>query len=132
MSAKSRRVSKQKLVDSLPAMPEDLTTFRPKVVDKIDVAFGAAGRLHELLPPRESLPDEFRAQRGPWCELASRWFFQGLKGVDLVAKSGIDKNVALAHLSAIMGSWEPKHEHKIGGVGFLMSLWFEPVISETK
>lgn len=31
------------------------------------------------------------------------------------------------HISACLGSYEPKHEHKIAGVAYLLSLWFEPV-----
>jgi hypothetical protein len=33
------------------------------------------------------------------------------------------------HLKAIMGSFQPKHEHKTAGVAYLMSLWFEAVQS---
>lgn len=104
---------------------QNVHTMKPAKVNRLDVAFG--GRTRELLPPRNLLPDEFQDQRGPWCDLARRWFFEGLKTSSLKPKPGVNKTEAIAHCAAIMQSFEPKHEHKIGGVGFLMSLWFEPM-----
>jgi hypothetical protein len=58
----------------------------------------------------------------------SRWFFSGLpKGTVFVPHEGIDPAKAMRHLRAILGSFEPKHEHKEAGVAYLMSQWFKEV-----
>ena len=104
------------------------TEWLPKDVDGIDLAFG--GEMKALLPPRNSLPDEFqrRWHSNPWCDIAGKWFFSGLpKGTTYKPKAGIDTNKALRHLGAILRSWEPQHEHKIGAVGWLMSIWFDEI-----
>jgi len=99
----------------------------PAEVTDLDVAFGPA-RMGDLLPAYYEVPDEFRnhnARGIEWNNVASHWFCFGLKG-KLVPKPGIEKQAALRHLAAVMGSYQPKHEHKIAGVAYLMSLWFEP------
>jgi len=40
---------------------------------------------------------------------------------------GIDQNKALRHIKAILGSFEPKHEHKEAAAAYLLSLWFKSV-----
>lgn len=40
-------------------------------------------------------------------------------------KDGIDPAKAKRHLMAVLGSFEPKHEHKEAGAGWLMSMWYE-------
>jgi hypothetical protein len=95
----------------------------PVRVDGASAALG--GDMAKLLPPWESIPETFRRlDSEPWGVLAAQWFFFGLKG-KFVAKPGIELPVAVAHLSAILRSWAPKHEHKEAGVAYLMSLWFE-------
>lgn len=102
-------------------------------VDRASVAFGDIGHM----PKWHDLPEEFR--RGcfshPWCKVAEEWFFSGGKGdgagnivigkTTLLPKEGVDKNKALAAVKAVLASWEPKHEHKIAGVGFMLSEWFD-------
>ena len=102
----------------------DIHNPRPMSVSAPETVFG--GSCRKLLPVHDSLPEEFRTERDTWCRVVSRWFFHGLDSKSLVAKPGIDHTAALAHCTAIMRSWEPKHEHKIRGVAFLMSKWFEP------
>ena len=106
----------------------------PQDVDGITIAF-PANVCGTLLPPRDILPDEFRTgwhrDSNQWCKLAETWFFSGLHG-KFVTKNGIDETKAIRHLSACMGSFEPKHEHKIGGVGWLMSRWFVKFVPSPK
>lgn len=112
----------------LPEHTIDVNNPLPIDVDDASVVFGGAGgALRRMLPPRDQLPEEFRRRSDPWCDVADRWFFNGLNASELRPKPGIDAAKALRHLRTIMGSFEPKHEHKIGGVGFLMSRWFEPI-----
>lgn len=103
---------------------------KPQVVEGIDLAFG--GDMKKLLPPMSEIPEEFQRNKTEWNKLVSTWFFRGLKSFDCVPKSGIDKGVALGHISAIMRSWEPQHEHKEAGCAYLLSLWFEKPIYKAK
>ena len=43
------------------------------------------------------------------------------------AKDGVDNKKAMAAISAILRSFDPKHEHKEAGVAYLFSEWFEEV-----
>lgn len=92
-------------------------------VTKLDMTFGPKN-LSEFLPPMQDIPKEFDNWNNPWSKLVSEWFFRGLKQIPK-AKDGIDQNKALAHIGTILGSFEPKHEHKTAGCAYLMSLWFE-------
>ncbi len=101
----------------------------PQVVSDIDIAFPAS--VSKLMVPYEDIPEDFRRERGEarkWVQLQQRWFFQGLpKETEFEPAEGIDAKVALRHLKAIMGSYEPKHEHKEACVAYLMSQWFSDV-----
>lgn len=105
-------------------------------VPKLDdprVVFGDISHM----PKWGDLPEEFR--RGcfshPWCRVAENWFFNGCKfdadgklivgSVKLHPKDGVDQDAALRAIKACLGSWAPKHEHKIAGVGFMFSEWFD-------
>jgi hypothetical protein len=57
--------------------------------------------------------------------LVSDRFFLGLKDVKLIPKEGIDPDAAWRHVSTIIGSWEPKHEHKEAAAAWLLARWFE-------
>jgi hypothetical protein len=100
----------------------------------LDVAFGNI----KHLPKREDLPEDFRknwhSDSNPWCHAISQWFYNGAKstpngieidGVMFNVKPGVDKTKALAAIKAALGSFEPQHEHKIGGCGYLLSQWFD-------
>lgn len=90
---------------------------QPTKVEAQDIAFG--GLMEILLPPYDSIPEEFRRERSPWCRIVSRWFFSGLpQGTVFTPKPGIDLETAKRHLSAILRSWAPKHEHKEAGVAW--------------
>lgn len=103
-------------------MQTETIPFLPKPVDNIAAALGDISNL----PPMSAIPDEFKRHGGnPWVELASRWFFSGLKQAPRF-KEGIDGKAAMRALSACLRSFEPKHEHKTAGVAYLLSLWCEP------
>lgn len=81
----------------------------------------------KLMPAYRDIPDEYRDMCGetPFHKIQQQWFFEGLKKFPLDPKPGINRDDAIRHLAAIQGSWAPKHEHKVAGVAYLMSLWFE-------
>ncbi len=105
-------------------MSTDFT--KPTTRDPVVVAFGAPGTVFDLMPRWESIPEAFQRGWTPWNDLASQWFCNGLRGWPRNPKPGIDHRAALAHLSTILASFEPKHEHKIAAVAYLLSLWYEP------
>ena len=88
----------------------------------VDAAF-PANVVGTLLPPMAEIPEEFREHRSEWCAIAMRLFFNGGKLPQV--KAGVDAGKAKRHLVAVLGSFEPKHEHKEAGAGWLMSLWYE-------
>ena len=92
-------------------------------VTALDMVFGPLN-LNEYLPSMAEIPEEFQPWNNPWQELVSKWFFSGLKESPK-PKEGINSTAALAHIRVILGSFEPKHEHKTAGCAYLMSLWFE-------
>jgi hypothetical protein len=106
--------------------------MRPKELNLLDVVF--ATDVSHLMPSYNEIPEDFRREKGEaqkWVDIVNDWFFLGMKNIRWVVKhKDIDKAVAVNHLMAIMQSWEPQHEHKIAGVAYLMSLWFDDVTYE--
>ena len=98
----------------------------PQKTTGLDHAFGPS-RIATFLPPYADLPEEFRRERNPWCQFVQDWFFKGADKDRLKAKPGVDWKDAVGHCATIMRSFEPKHEHKVAGVAYLLSLWFEPL-----
>jgi len=85
------------------------------------------GRIDGLMPDIKIVPNEFKRGHTKWNRLFQDWFFAGLKTLNLTPKPGINQEEALAHIRAIMKSWEPKHEHKEAICAYLLSEWFEDV-----
>lgn len=96
-----------------------------------DVAFG--GIKH--MPKYETLPADFKRHNGnDYVKAVSHWFFSGAKGapngltigdMTFTAKHGVDANKALRAIKAVLGSFEPKHEHKEAACAFMLSEWFD-------
>ena len=91
-------------------------------VTDADVAFPA--RVAHLMPAYADIPKEFKVDSTKWNQLVTDWFFSGLTNLALTPKDGVDKTKALRHLKCILGSFEPKHEHKEAAVAYLLSEWF--------
>lgn len=98
-------------------------TVQPRDVTDLDIAFG--GSVRDLMPAYDDIPDEFKHSNNPYVRLQMEWFFKGLSKNKLKAKPGVDANKAFRHLSAIQGSFDPRHEHKEAAVAYLMSQWFD-------
>jgi len=96
-----------------------------------DVAFGNI----KHMPAYSTLPEDFRRHNGnDYCRAVSSWFFDGGKGIPngleiggmkFVAKPGVDSGKALRAIKAVLGSFEPKHEHKEAACAYMLSEWFE-------
>jgi hypothetical protein len=105
------------------AVPENLT--------RVDMAFGNIAHM----PKYETIPAEFKRHRGnAYCDAVSDWFFRGAKfapngieigGTVFEAKQGVNANKALAAIRAVLGSFEPKHEHKEAACAYMLSEWFD-------
>jgi len=105
---------------------------KPSKINDVTLAF-PANIIGELLPLEADLPKEFRDLKdSPFVKIASDWFYGDLtqkRYEDLKPREGIIKDDAARHLKACLGSYQPSHEHKLGGVAYLMSLWFEPELT---
>jgi len=91
-------------------------------VSDLEMAFPA--NVKHLMPPMEAIPREFQNGHTVWNRLMTDWFCVGLKDLKLTPKEGVDTQRALRHLKAIIGSFEPSHEHKEAAVAYLLSQWF--------
>lgn len=75
----------------------------------------------------EEIPQEFqKSSRGYYGRLFSDWFYKGVSTDRLPPREGVDQTLAIRHLRCVIGSFQPKHEHKEAAAAYLMSLWFEP------
>lgn len=108
--------------------------YLPQVVDPADYAFPAL--IGFLSPDPADIPDEFwhggSSPRGvTWNGFMRAWFFGSLpKDAGFWLRDGVDGELALRHLSTILRSFEPKHEHKEAMVAYLASLWFYAVVKD--
>lgn len=106
---------------------------QPQAVSDVLHAFPA--NLGGLMPPWESIPEQFRSlnSRTEWNRFVSSWFFTGWPtGRLLYARPDVDPEAAFRHLETIMRSFEPKHEHKEAAVAWLMSRWYADIRPMTR
>lgn len=95
-----------------------------------DVAFGNV----KHMPRYDKIPEEFKRYNGnAYVTAVSKWFFKGAKvspqgllvdGVKFTPKEGVDQTKALAAIRAVLGSFEPSHEHKEAACAFMLAEWF--------
>lgn len=95
--------------------------MQPHQVDDVTLAFPA---IIDDLMPDERLHVGYNSALG---RLAADIFGEGDR-YGFCAREGIDAEKAWRHIAAILRSFAPKHEHKIGGVGYLIGEFFETVI----
>ena len=87
-----------------------------------EVVFGTM----RLLPSVEQIPPEF-FDGNIYTDIAQAMFFNtALPLAEIEFRKGFDNPDAvepmLRCLTAHLKSWRPKHEHKIAGVGYMISL----------
>jgi hypothetical protein len=93
--------------------------------DAITVAFGANEKDYLT---REQLGDWYGFPGTPYHKAAQGLFYKGGKLADygLALKPEIDAAKAMNAIRALLGSWAPKHEVKIGTVAVALHQWCHP------
>ena len=105
-----------------PSTTVDDQFAQPQAVDDLLLAFPA--KLGALLPPIEIIPTDY-PHRQEWEDFQHQWFAGTLPpGTEIEPAEGIDATAAGRHLTAILRSFEPKHEHKMAAAAWLASRWF--------
>lgn len=107
---------------------------KPRELSGVEIAFPASVT-GTLMPFPRDLPPEFQPNKimnnhGKWSALFSRLFYgpnpnAPHEDLKLVPKKGVDPQAAFRQIRAVMGSFEPKHEHKVGACCYMFSLWFD-------
>lgn len=91
-------------------------------ITDVEIAFGTT----KLLPPIDAVPAEFK-RGNDYTKLLDRLFAgQPAPEGEIVFREGFDDDDAPALLNRVvmahLRSFEPEHEHKIAGLGYLISL----------
>ena len=100
--------------------------MKPIEVNDVLLAFPAS--VSHLLPDYKTIPEKFKA-KNPWSNVFNKLFFGG-KGISFIPKEDIDPSLAWRHIRCVMGSYEPKHEHKEAGCCYLFDCFFQDAIED--
>jgi hypothetical protein len=97
-----------------------------------EMAFGNRNVM-SILPPMSSLPDDIEST--PFYQLASDLFYKGKPSGDLPKmclhpKFNEVESSTPRFIRSLLGSFEPKHEHKMAGVASIMQELFYIVDDE--
>lgn len=92
----------------------------PKLSDA-DVVFPA----NPPLPTEAEIPEEFWSYNHPLNKLAQALFSGAKHGKKILIKRELDaqKDDVRRAISACLGTFSCKHEHKLAGVAFLLNEW---------
>ena len=90
-------------------------------VSEVDIAFPAS--VSHLMPAYADIPRDFE-NAALWRRLFADLFFSGASDLKLQPRESVDASAAFRHIRCILGSYEPKHEHKSAAVAWLFSQWF--------
>lgn len=89
-------------------------------VTDAEASFGTT----KLLPSWDSIPEGFKKGNEYTTLVCAIFFGTPIPEKTMIVREGFDQDIipilskaVLAHLR----SWEPKHEHKMAGVGFMVS-----------
>ena len=97
----------------------------PEITD-VELAFPAGAM--RWMPPEDEIPEKFKDHHDPWHRIALGWMFNGLpENVEFYPKKGVDAAKAFRVLQATLGSYMPRHEHKMAAVAYMMSCWFTEI-----
>lgn len=96
-----------------------LTPEQVQSVTDVEEVFGTI----KFLPEMEQIPDEFKRQGRIECKVVASMFY-GTEMPDATVefKDGFEPKSVLKCFMAHLKSFEPKHERKMAGVAYMMSL----------
>jgi hypothetical protein len=98
----------------------------PKPVTDLDLAF-PSHVIGSYLPLEKDIPKEFWKCHNTFNEMSESIFLGTTANWGFQLNQGIDLEMFKRHIKTCLGSFEPKHEHKIAGVAYLLSLWCSEV-----
>lgn len=106
-------------------MKTNLSEFKPSIEDlnsvtDVEIAFGTT----RLLPEIEQIPIEFMLGNA-YTELSERLFTGRPISGEIALKDGVKPDKLNRAVRAHLRSFDPKHEHKIAGVGLLIRQFAE-------
>ena len=91
-------------------------------ITDVEMAFGTS----RLLPPFELVPDEFKNGNAYTKLLSCIFYGDPLPEGEIDFRAGFEDDEAPQKLNRVvcahLRSFDPKHEHKMAGLGYLMSL----------
>lgn len=121
---KKKATKKREVFDPYP----NTLSNPPTVVEttKLDMAFPAQV-IGRLLPRLENIPDELKHGISEWPKWANHLFHKGGADIAMYPREGVDAEKAYLHAMCCLRSYEPKHEHKIAGVAYLLATFFEKI-----
>lgn len=103
-----------------------------KPIEVNDVLLAFPGSVAHLMPDYDSIPDLFK-RRNSWSDTFGELFFNENKNnIGLIPMQGIEPHLAWRHLSCILRSYEPKHEHKEAACCYLLDAWFVDALVDFK
>lgn len=110
---------------SVPVVGLKLGDHQFRAFTGADLAFGA--RLSDY-PAYDSIPEQFRRGHSPANKIVSTLFFKGgqLADFGLRLKAGVNPAAFFGALKAMLGSFDPKHEHKEAACAWLVDEFTEP------
>lgn len=103
--------------------------FEPKEVSDVMLAF-PANVCKEHLPAMEQIPEVFKCEghwEHPTTSLVNNLAYGKFRGaqVSFRPREGLEGEPVWRHILACLRSFEPKHEHKIAGVAYLIDEWID-------
>lgn len=98
--------------------------------DISDAMLAFPADVRDMMPAMKDIPEKYHHGNTPANHFAAKWFFTGLKNPKFYPKEGVDPQKAFNHIRCVLGSYQPKHEHKEAAVAFLLDEWFEKYESD--
>lgn len=81
----------------------------------------------KYLPANDDIPEAFKSFLGsgearPYVQMVNSMFFgDKMPEYEMSINDGFSKEQVIKCIRAHLTSWEPKHEHKIAGVAYMLS-----------
>jgi hypothetical protein len=102
-----------------------ITPEQVNSVDDVELAFSTT----RLLPKWEDIPEEFKSGN-IYTQIAEALFYGNpLPDCSLEMIDGVEPQALNRCITAHLKSFGPKHEHKIAGVGFMLSSICQATVS---